>query len=141
MGRYRNTLIVMLNLAILAGCAAAFAADAKVLKAGDNYTVSATVRKPNADTKGLLGLVIEPKAGWKMSLEAPIKVMLTPADGLQLDKKLLKKDDLAEKTKQRYRFDVPYLSNGSAALKLKFDFVLCTDKMCQKKRFDVELTL
>jgi hypothetical protein len=115
-------------------------AEGQVLKQDENYVWTAALLPGAAKDQGKLALTLVPRGPWKITLEAPLKVGLEPPAGLSVAQKLLKKEDLVVKTKERARFEVGYqvTTPGMHPLKLSFDFVLCDDKICQKKKFDVE---
>ncbi len=121
--------------------AGAARAEGKVLKEGDNYAWTSELLPGAVKGEGKLALTLVPRGKWKITLEAPLRVTLEPPAGLEVGQKLLKKEDLVVKTKERARFEVGYRTTapGEHALKLTFDFVLCDDKICQKKRFDLVL--
>jgi hypothetical protein len=135
---YRKAGALLVGVLLLAA-GGARAADA-VLRNGDNYRLSAEVLPGSGPGNGRLALTLVPKGTWKITLEAPLKVGLEPPAGLELDSKALKKDDLKVKTKERARFELGFRAAPSSRhkLKLQFDFVLCDDKVCQKKKFEVE---
>ncbi|HOX42844.1 MAG TPA: hypothetical protein PK668_04555 [Myxococcota bacterium] len=135
-----RTWLGVVALGALTAWAGPARAEGQVLKDGDNFVWTAELLAGAARGEGKLALTLVPRGKWKITLEAPLKVGLAPPAGLSVAKTLLKKDDLLVKTKERARFEVGYqvTSPGKHPLKLSFDFVLCDDKICQKKKFDVE---
>ena len=138
--------LLILVLGFLAACHAHASGGQSELRSGDNYKVLATAKvSPDKFLSGELELLIIKKGkDWKLTTDAPMRITVTAPDGVELTKKLWKNADAAklEKNKQA-RFVLPYKlkAAGSYDLKLKFSFVLCTETLCQKKRFEVDYTL
>lgn len=141
----RRVPVCLIGIAALAGvlaCQADAAAGMKVIKTGDNYKIHAEVqadaKQPN---KGTLAVAIEPTGGWHMDREkGPAGFTLEPDEATKLAKKAFKKADAKwEAGGKKIRFDVPYelTAKGPHPLKMKFRFVVCTDQLCQMKRFEL----
>ena len=142
----KNCGLLILALGYLVACQAHASGGQSELRSGDNYKVlAATKVLPDKALAGELELLIIKKGkDWKLTTDAPMRITVTVPDGVELTKKLWKNADAAklEKNKQA-RFVLPYKlkAAGSYDLKLKFSFVLCTETLCQKKRFEVDYTL
>ncbi len=135
-------LMLAVVLALLGACRAEAVEGAEVIKSGDNYKIAAkTEVDAKNPLKGTLVVVIEPTNGWKMDRKmGPAGITFEPPEAVKLTKKAWKKSDAKWEAKGiRIRFEVPYelTSKGEHALKMKFRFVVCTDKLCQMKRFEL----
>jgi hypothetical protein len=128
----------------LVGCTDANA-DTSVIKSMENYKILVgTTADPADQQKGKLAIEIVPVGKkWKFAEKAPVIVDVEPPEGLKLENKKLRKKHLAVKELTRYRFEVPYQASAKQEyeLKFKFDFVICTDTLCQKKRFELSYKL
>ena len=139
----RTTLMVLTSLGLVAACSSTVSAKMAAIKSGDNYRILAEAKADAKDAlKGSLMIVIEPTSGWKMEKDkGPAGFTLEPAAGLKIGKKAWKKADAKwEAGGKRIRFEIPYglAAKGEKKVKLKFRFVICTDKLCQMKRFELE---
>ena len=138
-----KTIILVLSLLLLWGltCCAQANADTKEIKSQKNYKILAGTAVDKTDKlKGKLLLEIVPVGKeWKFAEKAPVIVDVEQPEGLKLEHTKLRKKHLAIKKLKRYRFEVPYQSSAQKEyeLKFKFDFVICTDELCQKKRFEL----
>jgi hypothetical protein len=144
--RPANPILVLLVL-LLAGlvCCAEASADTSVIKSMDNYKILAGTQVDKHDKlKGNLVIEIVPLGKqWKFAEKAPVIVDIETPAGLRLEDTKLRKQHLAVKDLKRYRFEVPYQAAAKQEyeLKFKFDFVICTDTLCQKKRFELAYKL
>lgn len=124
--------------------AGAAGAGMTVLKSDDNFKAQAGA-EPSAQNplEGKLLIRLEGTGGWKVSPEAPLVIDLTPPDGLSLAKTKLKNTDKDDPKSGAPSLAVAYTAKakGRFLVKIKFDVVLCTEKMCQKKRFESELAI
>ena len=139
-------LMLTAALALLGACRAEAVEGAGVIKSGDNYKIAAkTETSAKNPLAGTLTVVIEPTNGWKMDKgKGPAGITFEPSDAVKLTKKAWKKSDAKWEAKGiRIRFEVPYVlaSKGEHALKMKFRFVVCTEKLCQMKRFELSYAL
>lgn len=120
-------------------CRATAGSGIQVIKTGDNYKVLAGT--PEA-AKGKLVIEIHALGKWKFEAKAPILIDIRSPAPVKLGKRKLRKDDAAGKEPGKRRFEVDYQAPaGTHRLGLKFDFVICTDTLCQKKRFDLTYPL
>jgi hypothetical protein len=142
-----TTTVLVLSLLLLWGltCCAETSADTSVIKSKDNYKILAGSAADKTDQlKGKLLLEIVPVGkAWKFAEKAPVIVDVELPEGLKLEHTKLRKKHLAIKKLKRYRFEVPYQASAKKEyeLKFKFDFVICTDELCQKKRFELSYKL
>jgi len=120
------------------------AGEMKVIRSGDNYKIKtgALIDTQNKK-KGKLIIEVEATAGWKMNEKAPVVVDITAPESIDLENEKLRKSNITHKKANMYRFEVAYKKSTPASvdLKIKFDFVICTDTLCQKKRFEVSYSL
>ena len=142
-----KTIILVLALLLLWGltCCAQANADTTAIKSEKNYKILAGNALDEADKlKGKLLLEIVPVGKeWKFAEKAPVIVDVEQPEGLKLEHTKLRMKHLAIKKLKRYRFEVPYQASARKEyqLKFKFDFVICTDELCQKKRFELSYKL
>jgi len=124
----------------------AAAAATEVIKKGDNYRVRATVAQADGGAgKGELGIAIEPTGKWKMDRDkGPATLTIEPPAGLEFERKRYEKTDAEWKKGGkliRYRIPFERSAKGPHTIGLGFRFVLCTDKLCQMKRFELDYRL
>jgi len=142
-----TTTVLVLCLLLLWGltCCAETDTDTKVIKSQENYKILAGAVVDQADKlKGKLLLEIVPVGKvWKFAEKAPVIVDVEPPEGLKLENTKLRMKHLKIKELKRYRFEVPYQASAKKdyELKFNFDFVICTDELCQKKRFELSYKL
>ena len=144
--RPANTILV-LSVLLLWGmaCCTEANADTSVIKTKENYKILAGTMVDKAD-KQKVKLVIEivpVGKKWKFAEKAPVILDIESPEGLKLENTKLRKKHLAVKELTRYRFEVPYQASAKQEyeLKFKFDFVICTEILCQKKRFELSYKL
>ena len=108
-----------------------------MIKTKENYKILAgTVVDQAEKLKGKLVIEIVPVGKkWKFAEKAPVIVDAELPEGLKLE--------YTKFRKKRYRFEVPYQASAKQEfeLKFKFDFVICTEILCQKKRFELSYKL
>jgi hypothetical protein len=145
MRRTNTNLVLFLLLLWGLACCSEASADTSVIKSGDNYQILAGATADKADKrKGKLVIEIVPVGKeWKFAEKAPVIVDLETPGGLKIENAKLRMKDLAVKELKRYRFEVSYRASAKKEyeLKMKFDFVICTDTLCQKKRFELAYKL
>jgi hypothetical protein len=126
-------------------CCTEASADTSVIKSKENYKILAGKTVDKADKlKGKLLIEIVPVGKkWKFAKKAPVIVDVESPEGIKLSNTKLRKKHLVVKKLTRYRFEVPYQASAKKEyeLKFKFDFVICTDILCQKKRFELSYKL
>ena len=143
----RTTTILVFSLLLAWGmaCCSEASADTSVIKSMDNYKILAGTIVDQADKlKGKLVIEIVPVGKkWKFAEKAPVIVDAELPEGLKLEPAKLRKKHLVIKKLKRYRFEVPYQASAKQEyeLKFKFDFVICTEILCQKKRFELSYKL
>ena len=138
--------LMILALGALAACQAQASEGPKELRKGDNYKVfAATKASADKPLSGELELkIVKQGKEWKLTTDAPMRITVTPPEGVELKKKVWKNADAARLDKnEQARFVLPYTlkAAGSYDLKLGFSFILCTKTLCQKKRFEVDYTI
>jgi hypothetical protein len=119
-------------------------AGMSVLYSEDNFKVSIGIEADTANPlTGKVVLDLEALKGWKVSPEAPLIIELTPSASLTFTKNKFRNADMQKPKAEKPRFEIPFTAQakGSHDLKLKFDVVICTEKMCQKKRFEKTYSL
>ncbi len=131
-------------LALLGACRAEAGGGLKVVKTGDNYRIlMGQLPDGPKSLSGKMAIEIGVVGKWKINKPAPLIVNLKVSDGLDIATKKLRKKDLKILENKKCRFEVPYKAarKGSFSVGLKFDFVLCSDTLCQKKRFELSYSL
>jgi len=144
MSRSYGIVLCFSLLAFLGACRAETASGLKVIKTGDNYQILiGQLPESSKSLSGKMALEIKVVGNWKLNKPAPLIVDLKiPAD-LEIKKNKLRKSDLKLIENKRCRFEIPYKASkkGTYKVDLKFDFVLCNDTLCQKKRFELSYKL
>jgi hypothetical protein len=137
-------LMITLLFPSLASCRATSDANLQVVKTKDNYQILAGLSVDKEDKlKGKLAIKIQATKGWKFNKKAPVIIDIEEQKTMGLSKTRLKKKDAVRTEKKSCLFEVPFKATqkGSHTLKHKFDFVICTDTLCQKKRFELTYKL
>ncbi|RME26629.1 MAG: hypothetical protein D6806_05905 [Deltaproteobacteria bacterium] len=134
-------ILVAVSLLMSAACLSCFAGEAGLaeIKKGDHYKVQAGVVE-NASGR-VLKLKVVVTDGWKLNEKAPFVLRLSAAGVSGLGKRKLGKKDAAKVGKHFILFELPIGSAKSGKVGMKFDFVICTDMLCQKKRFELDYDL
>jgi hypothetical protein len=139
-----RTLVVVATAALVWACQSEANAGGTVLKSEDNFKASAEAlpEKPGA-LNGKLAITLETLKEWHMSHEAPWVIELKGPEEVKLSNLKLRNKDMVTPKAAKPRFEVAWQvpAKGTYELKLKFDVVICTDKMCQKKRFEAPFSL
>lgn len=117
--------------------------EPKPTKDGDNYAVRVGSQlDPTQPSKGKLVIQLEGKSPWKINLEAPISIDIRGGEAARLAKSKLRKADRVDPQSAKPRFEVAYAHPAQeVSLQLAFDFVVCNDSLCQKKRFELPFNL
>ena len=113
--------------------------------AGDQYDV--TVKSPSCKTneRAVARISVAPKGAFHVNLEYPIKLTITPPDGVKLDKEKQTKDDAKRFEKAGLDFEVGFVADGKGKKSFNGEirFAVCTDTDCkpttEKVAFDVDV--
>jgi hypothetical protein len=110
---------------VLLASAAARADDAA-------YELKATDANVTVGGLASISLTIAPAAGKTVSHDGPVKVELTPDDGLSVSRRRYARKDAADPAADAPRFDlkVKALAAGDHALEVDVHFWLCGPKVC-----------
>lgn len=111
-----------------------------LVKSGEHYQIRAK-SVPGADGRGRLLVEMVITDGWKLNRKAPLLVKLEPGSGLEVGKASWTAKDAARIEDKLCRLEIPYSAKGAVVLQLHFNFVICTDILCQKKKFSLSLKL
>ena len=113
------------------------------IKRGQHYRVLAGKTIAPGGAKGVVALRVEVTDGWKLNAKAPFIIRLESTDGIKPASNKLRKKDARRKDRHSILFEVPFTGKVQAGSRLgcKFDFVICNDTMCQKKRFQLDYPL
>lgn len=131
-------------VAVLGACRAEAGDGLKVVKTGDNYQILMGKLADGAKKlAGKMAVEIKVVGDWKINKPAPLILNLKVPAGLDISNKKLRKKDLKSFEKKKCRFEIPYKASkkGAYQVGLGFDFVLCNDTLCQKKRFELSYKL
>jgi hypothetical protein len=112
-------------------------APMSVLHSEDNFKITAGTMEVEGLRK-MLVLEMESMKGWKVSHEAPLLIEVVVPDGVKPAKNKYRNADMKvpKAEKPRFEIELTAAAGGKQEITLKFDVVLCTEKMCQKKRFE-----
>jgi len=135
---------VMAVCGVLGSARAAEPSPLAVVKTGENFKVLAGTVSPSKDAlSGKLALEILPTEKWKFAEKAVTAIDITPPQAVRMDKVKLRNPDLAQSQPKLRRYEVPFkaAARGQYELKIKFDFVVCNDELCQKKKFELSYLL
>lgn len=128
----------MFGLALLLGCtvtAPAASAQPKPIKSGEHYQIYGVLQEQK------LVLEIVPTDGWKLNLKAPLKLRLTASGEVKVPRELWSSKDASRWEEKRCRLEIPLLGPRRGVLTLQLDFVICTEMLCQKKKFSFDYSL
>ena len=137
-------LIGISSLLLLCGACRAKEGDGlKSIKAMDNYKILMGLKDVGDEgSAGKLVIEIQAIKGWKFNKKAPVVIKLRSPGGIELAKQKLRKKDASTVGDKKCRFELGFKKSKEpdSPLELKFDFVICTDTLCQKKRFTLSYT-
>ena len=108
-----------------------------LVKTGEHYLLRARASAAGAG-RGKLQLEIAVTDGWKLNRKAPLLVKVSPGEGWQMEKTSWSAKDAARLEDRLCRFEIPYQASSAAVLRLEFNFVICNDMLCQKKKFSLD---
>jgi hypothetical protein len=101
--------------------------------------------KPGALTAGTPGkvqVVLEPKGGYHVNQDYPIRVDLKAKEGVKLDKASLAKPDASTFSEQSARFDVGFTADkGTHDVEATVDFAVCTSETCVPDQRTIAIAL
>ncbi len=129
-------------LALIGAAALTFAApDAR--SADELHEVIAPPAQGRVGAKGRTVVTLTGKNGWHLNEAAPVTLKLTPSAGLAVDKPKLGRKDLVEDTKDRARFDIPFLAQkpGRQTIEAEASFVVCQEAACKPVKEKVTLAV
>ena len=130
-------LVSLAALLITATAGAAFA--------GDNYDLNINKPSAKANERAVAKISISPKGGYHVNTDYPVKLTLTPPDGVTLEKAKQTKDDATRFEKAELDFEVAFTSSGSGTKTFtgQLKFAVCSDTECkpttEKVSFDVDV--
>lgn len=111
-------------------------------KAERNYSFdfAGTTKELKKGSGGDLVVKIQPKEGYKISSEAPLKIELS-SKGLELKKRALGRDDAEDKKSPAPKLRTSFTggADGQQQIEGKAHFFVCNDELCERKneRFTV----
>ncbi len=87
-------------------------------------------------TEGVVKVTLSPKPGWKINMDFPTSLKITPPSGVTLAKSKLRKGDAAIFRKDRAEFLIKFkaAAAGPKAFAAKFKFAMCTEETCDPKK-------
>jgi len=79
---------------------------------------------------------LEPGTGYKINKEYPIKLEVTPAGGVDVERKTLRKGDAVRLDAEQALFEVTFTARdaGKKDMKAVLGFSVCTPKACVVKK-------
>ncbi len=143
----KTSIRIVLCLAVVglpASGRAAEPAPLPVALSAENFQVLLGPTSLSEDAlSGKLALEITTGGKWKFNEKAKNAVDLTAPASVKLDKVKLSTADLVQNKPKLRRYEVPFRAavKGKHELKLKLDFVICNEELCQKKKLELPYTL
>jgi hypothetical protein len=127
----------------VAPVAAKTAEPAKPLIEDSTFRLAFTAPEAaTADKPGKLELTLEARGGYHVNQDYPIRVDVTAAPGLKLDKTSLGRTDATQFTEEKAAFALPFSApGGSYDLTATVDFAVCTKETCVPDQRTVALAL
>jgi hypothetical protein len=107
------------------------------------HEVIAPPAQGRVGAKGRTAVTLTGKNGWHLNEQAPVTLKLTPSTGLAVDKQKLGRKDLVEDTKDRARFDIPFVASksGPQTIEAEAAFVICQEAACKPVKEKVTLAV
>lgn len=138
-------MIGSLSLVLLAAVWACRAGEGKLveIKKGQHYRVLAGRTIASGGSGGVVSLRVDVTDGWKLNAKAPFILKLAGSGAVKPARDKLRKKDAGKQGKHFIYFEIPFTGKVQAGSSLgcRFDFVICNDTMCQKKRFMLDYQL
>jgi hypothetical protein len=116
-----------------------------IAMAGDQYDLSIKSPSSKANERAVVKLSLAPKGAFHVNTEYPVKLTITPPDGVKLEKQKQTKDDAKRFEKAGLDFEVAFVADGSGKKSFtgELKFAVCTDTECkpstEKVAFDVDV--
>jgi hypothetical protein len=105
------------------------------------YEIQKTPGKAAPGGTGTASLTVVARNGWHVNEQAPISVSLKGDPGIELPKAKMSRGDLAESTKEKARFDIPFsaTTEGKKNITAEAKFVMCMAEACKPVKETVAL--
>jgi hypothetical protein len=113
-------------------CRAAGPARPEPIRTGEHYEIY------GRSEGGKLVLEIVPTDGWKLNLKAPLRLKVTSSGTIKPERELWTGKDARRLEEKLCRLEIAFAGAGPGVWHLEFDFVLCSDTLCQKKKFSFD---
>jgi hypothetical protein len=112
-------------------------------QAEDLHEIIAIPAQGHVGSKGRTTVSLAGKNGWHLNEQAPVTLKLTPGPGISVDKQKLGRKDLVEDTKERARFEIPFLAQqqGRRTIEAEASFVICQEAACKPVKEKVTLAV
>lgn len=103
--------------------------------AADNYKLSVAAPSAKVSARSVAKIRVEPTSGFKMNLDYPTKVTITPPEGVTLEKAKQTAKDATKLDKTAAEFDVAFTSadKGKKTFTGEIKFAVCTENNCDPK--------
>jgi hypothetical protein len=112
-------------------------------QAEELHEVIAPPAQGRVGAKGRTTLTLTGKNGWHLNEQAPVTLKLTPSPGITVEKQKMVRKDLVEDTKDRARFDIPFVAKleGAQSIEAEASFVVCQEAACKPIKQKVALSV
>ncbi len=135
----------MKKLLTTASLVVAFTSLLGAALANDQYDFTVKSPSAHANERAVANVSIAPKGAYHVNTEYPVKLTVTPPDGVKLEKEKLLKDDAKRFEKTGLDFEVAFIatSPGKKSFTGQLKFAVCTDTDCkpttEQVAFDVDV--
>ncbi len=137
--------VEFLSLALVMGVACTARAEEEEAKPEPKYEISVTADPTpvHKDGPATYLLTITPKGEWVMKKETPFKATLGADANIELDKAAFNNKDFKDPDAPAKSITTSFTASaaGAKAIKAVLSFFLCTEKICQRHKDEVELKL
>jgi hypothetical protein len=112
-------------------------------QAEELHEVIAPPAQGRVGAQGRTTVTLTGKNGWHLNEQAPVTLKLTPSAGLTVEKQKLNRKDLVEDTKDKARFDIPFVAKqeGDQKIEAEASFVICQEAACKPVKQKVALSV
>jgi hypothetical protein len=96
-----------------------------------------------AGTEAVAHVTVTPAQGWHVNKDFPIKLALTPPEGLTLTKAVMETGDVAKLDDNELTFDVKMKAAKAGSYKIdgELKFAVCTPETCDPKKQPINIVM
>jgi hypothetical protein len=96
-----------------------------------------------AGAEAVAHVTVTPAQGWHVNKDFPIKLALTPPEGLTLTKAVMETGDVAKLDDNELTFDVKMKAAKAGSYKIdgELKFAVCTPETCDPKKQPINITM